>query len=332
MRKSLYVKDDDYRLSFLHGNYITLTDLGEAELARIVDQRLSPLYVSVHATDPELRHTLLGRPRTSRAILPLMARLATAGISMHAQIVLCPGLNDGAHLEKTVFDLATLHPGVTTTAIVPVGLTRHRSRLPALRPMTAEDSRRLIETVHRWQDHFRSRLGTRFVFAADEVYLAAGREVPAAAAYEGFSISEDGIGLVRRFEDAFARAVRRLPARVTPARTVTVVTGELFAPRLRRLFAATPVADLTVDVAAVANDFFGRGIAVAGLLTGDDIQRELAGRPPVDLALIPAVAVRETDGVFLDDRRPQDLARDLGVRIRVIEPTPRALWAALLEG
>src|SRR5437870_5864313 len=151
MRKSLYVKDDDFRLSFLHGNYITLTDLDEADLARIVEQRLSPLYVSVHATDPALRRRLLGEPRRSAEILPRMERLAKAGIRMHAQIVLCPDWNDGGHLERTVVDLERLHPHVTTTAIVPVGLTRHRERLPELRLLTADEARRLVVTIEQWQ-------------------------------------------------------------------------------------------------------------------------------------------------------------------------------------
>src|SRR6267143_6491669 len=164
MRRSLYVKDDDYRLSFLHGNYITLTDLDEAELERIETQRLSPLYVSVHATDPDLRHALLGRPRHSAEILPRLERLAKAGIRMHAQIVLCPDLNDGVHLERTVRELAPLHPHVTTTAIVPVGLTRHRERLPALRSLTAHEARALVAAAEHWQGRWLAELGSRFVF------------------------------------------------------------------------------------------------------------------------------------------------------------------------
>src|SRR5207302_3828918 len=209
MRKSLYVKDDDFRLSFLHGNYITLTDLEEPELARIVEQRLSPLYVSVHATDPALRWELLGRPRASAEILPRLERLAKAGIRMHAQVVLCPGLNDGAHLERTVRELAPLHPHVATTAVVPVGLTRHRERLPALRSLTADEARALVTTAEAWQHRWLAELGSRFVFLADEIYLPANLPLPPAAAYEGFPIAEDGIGLVRRFEDGFGRSVTR---------------------------------------------------------------------------------------------------------------------------
>ncbi len=330
MRKSLYVKDDDFRLSFLHGNYITLTDLDDAELARIEEQRLSPLYVSVHATDPDLRHRLLGQPRVRREILPVMERLAKAGIMMHAQIVLVPDWNDGVQLERSVRELSRLHPQVATTAVVPVGLTRHRERLPELRTLTVVEARHLARTVESWQREFLRSLGTRFVWASDEVYLQAGRPLPAAAAYEGFPVIEDGIGLVRRFSDGFGRAVRRLPARAAAPRTVTVVTGTMFAPRMRRLLKAFTVAGLRVQLAPVANDWFGRGIGVAGLLTGQDIAAQLAGRRLGDEVLVPAVAIRDGAGVFLDDLSPADLTASLGVPVRPVESSPSALAAALL--
>jgi putative radical SAM enzyme (TIGR03279 family) len=336
MRKSLYVKDDDFRLSFLHGNYVTLTDLEESELQRIETQRLSPLYVSVHATDPDLRHALLGEPRVRRELLPVMERLAKAGIAMHAQIVLCPGWNDGAQLDRTVHELARLHPAVPTTAVVPVGLTRHRERLPALRAVTADEARALVSDIEGWQRDFQISLGTRFVWAADELYLQSGRPLPTAAAYEGFSVAEDGIGLVRRFEDGFARALARLPARLPAPRRVTVVTGEMFAPRMRALLDRVAVDGLSVHLAPIANEFFGRGIGVAGLLTGRDIQTQLAERAVRpdgqlgDLVLVPAVAVRDGAGVFLDDLTPADLSRSLGVPVTAVEPSAPAFLAALL--
>jgi putative radical SAM enzyme (TIGR03279 family) len=329
MRRSLYVKDDDFRLSFLHGNYITLTDLDESELRRIEAQRLSPLYVSVHATDPSLRHELLGRPRVAAEILPRLERLAKAGIRMHAQIVLCPGLNDGVHLDRTVRELAPLHPHVATTAVVPVGLTRHRERLPRLRALTPPEARALIATAGEWQARFLATLGSRFVFLADEIYLLADSPLPDADAYEGFAIAEDGIGLVRRFEDGLARAQRsrRAPGR---SRAVTVVSGEMYGPRLSRLLAPLAARGVDARVAAVPNDFFGRAIAVAGLLTGQDIQRCLSTLADLgEEILIPAVTLRDVDGVFLDDLTPDDLAADLGVPVRVVEPSPRALLAAL---
>src|SRR2546425_11808336 len=329
MRKSLYVKDDDFRLSFLHGNYITLTDLDEAELTRIVEQRLSPLYVSVHATDPALRWELLGRPRVRAEILPRLERLAKAGIRMHAQIVLCPGLNDGAHLERTVRELAPLHPHVATTAVVPVGLTRHRERLPALRTLTDQEARALIGVVAAWQSEFLAALGSRFVFLGDEVYLQAGQPLPEANAYEGFTVAEDGIGLVRRFEDGVARALRRRRAeRRPPARppgqpkSVTLVTGTLYAARLERLVTSIPGA--VARVAAVPNRFFGGTVSVAGLLTGEDIARHLATLATLgDAVVVPSVALRDRDGVFLDDMTCEDLAAVLRVPVRVVEPSPR---------
>ncbi|HET7340827.1 MAG TPA: DUF512 domain-containing protein [Methylomirabilota bacterium] len=326
MRKSLYVKDDDFRLSFLHGNYITLSDLDEPSFERILEQRLSPLYVSVHATDPALRWELLGRPRHGVEILPRLERLAKAAIRVHAQIVLCPGLNDGAHLERTVSELAPLHPHVATTAIVPVGLTRHRERLPQLRTLTDDEARALVATVAAWQARYLDTLDSRFVFLGDEVYLQAGRPLPPAEAYEGFAIAEDGIGLVRRFEDDFARAARRL--RAPAARRLTVVSGTLYAPRLARLLGALPGA--RARVVAIANEFFGGSLGVAGLLTGQDIQRQLAMAGDLgEAVLIPAVALRDGEGVFLDDLTPDDLARTLGVRVVPVQAEPPALLREL---
>lgn len=329
LRRSLYVKDDDFRLSFLHGNYITLTDLDEAALRRIEEQRLSPLYVSVHATDPQLRHALLGRPRVSADVLPRMERLARAGIRMHAQVVLCPDLNDGPHLERTVRDLAPLHPRVATVAVVPVGLTRHRERLPALRTLTPPEAAALVDVVERWQARFLERLGSRFVFLADEVYIQAGRPLPPAEAYEGFPVAEDGIGLVRRFEDDFERARRHWRPPVRP-RAVTVVTGTMYAPRLAALLSGLQGDILRARVAAVPNELFGGNVGVAGLLSGGDIQRHLAGREDLgEAVLVPAVCVRDGDGVFLDDLTPGDLARDLGVPVRLVEPEAPALLREL---
>lgn len=331
MRRSLYVKDDDYRLSFLHGNYITLTDLPEEALARIETQRLSPLYVSVHATDPELRWALLGKPKVKGDLLPRMARLARAGIRMHAQIVLCPGWNDGIHLEKSVRDLAVLYPGVATVAVVPVGLTRFRERLPTLRTITPDEARELVTAIEDWQREFLRHLGSRFVFAADELYLGGGIEPPPARAYEGFPLLEDGVGLVRRFTDGFRRALRRPPRAVSPPRAASVVTGELFAPRLAALLDEVRVDGLSASVVPVANDFFGGNISVAGLLTGRDILAQLSGRPLGDLVLIPDAALRDEANVFLDDRTPADLEAVLGLPVRPVAPTPLALLKALLD-
>ena len=330
MRKSLYVKDDDYRLSFLHGNYITLTDLPEADLQRIIEQRLSPLYISVHATDPELRHALLGKPTIRGELLPRLERLAKAGITLHAQIVLCPGWNDGSHLERSVNELAVLHPQLATVAVVPVGLTRYRERLPELRPVTPAEARALTSVIEAWQSDFLNRLQNRFVYAADELYLLAGTEPPPARHYTGFPLLEDGVGLVRRFSDGFLRALRHLPPAVSPARRVSVVTGQMFAPRLEALLGRVSVDGLEVSVVAAPNEFFGGTISVAGLLTGQDILNALEGRPAGELVLVPGIALKDGEGVFLDDVTPGDLEDRLGVRVKAPAPTPRALLGALL--
>ncbi len=332
LRKSLYVKDDDYRLSFLHGNYITLTDLPESEIQRIVDLRLSPLYVSVHATDPVLRHFLLGSPKTIRGdLMERLSRLAAAGIRLHTQIVLCPGLNDGPHLERTVRELSLLHPGVATVAVVPVGLTRHRDGLYPLRSITPPEARAVLDAIHAWQADFVARHGTRLVFAADELYLQAGHAIPSAAAYEGFQVVEDGVGLVRRFEDDLRRVVARSPRpRWRGSRRATVVTGELFGPILTRLLTELRVPGLRTEVVAVPNEFFGPAITVAGLLTGQDVATALSGRPLGDIVLVPRVALTETKGVFLDDVSPPDLERHLGVPVTPLEASARGLVDGLL--
>jgi putative radical SAM enzyme (TIGR03279 family) len=332
LRKSLYVKDDDYRLSFLHGNYITLTDLPESEIERIVDLRLSPLYISVHATDPVLRHFLLGSPKTIKGdLMERLRRLSAAGIRLHAQIVLCPGLNDGPHLARTVRELGELHPGVATVAVVPVGLTRHRDGLYPLRSITPAEAGATLAAIHGWQADFHARHGTRLVFAADELYLLAGEPIPPAAAYEGFAVVEDGVGLVRRFEDDFRRIAARPGRRAwRGARAATLVTGELFGPILGRLLEGLRVPGLRTEIVAVRNEFFGRAITVAGLLTGQDVARALAGRSLGDVVLIPRVALTETKGVFLDDAAPEDLARHLAVPVVTVDSSARGLVGALL--
>ncbi len=332
LRKSLYVKDDDYRLSFLHGNYITLTDLPEAEIERIIEHHLSPLYISVHATDPVLRQFLLGSPKALRGeLMDRMRRLADGGIRMHAQIVLCPGLNDGAHLARSVRDLLELSSAVATVAVVPVGLTRHRDGLYPLRSITADEARTLLRAIHGWQAACLRARGTRFVFGADELYLLAGEPIPPAPAYEGFPVVEDGIGLVRRFTDEFLRLTRRLPV-FSPRRDrrVTIATGELFAPVLRALVESRTLPGVRADVVPVPNEFFGAALTVAGLLPGEDLARALSGRSLGDGVLVPGAAVQETRGVFLDDVSPSDLALHLGVPVEAPEASARGFLDVLL--
>ncbi|MHB9024187.1 MAG: DUF512 domain-containing protein [Armatimonadota bacterium] len=307
MRPSLSLRDDDFRLSFLHGNFVTLTNLRKGEFERIIRERLSPLFVSVHATDPEVRRRMLGRKRLPD-IRAQLRQLADGGIQLHAQIVLCPGWNDGAVLEQTLDDLAGLHPALLSVGIVPVGLTAHRPAGPDIRPVTPADAAALLDAVQRRQQELLPRLGTRLVFAADEFYLAVNRPIPPAEEYEEFPQKENGIGLARLFLDELA--AMEIPEKLSPEK-VALVTGTLAAPLLETLAARLRQAGATVEVVPVPNTFYGGGVSVAGLLTGGDILRALAGRDLGRAIILPAV-VLNTDGIFLDDLRPADLQEKLG--------------------
>lgn len=313
VRKELLVKDDDYALSFVHGNFITLTNLSERDFQRILEERLSPLYVSVHATDPKVRVRMMKNPK-SGLILQHLDRLAEAGIETHTQLVICPGWNDGAVLARSIEDLAARHPWVRTIAVVPVGLTRHRERLPGLRTFTAEDARLALDKVHAFQRRFLADKKTRLVFAADEMYVLAGAPIPPAAEYEGFPQHENGIGMLRETEDRWLAGEETIWSRNGRRERVAVVTGTSAAPTLRALFAKRPPRDVEVDVCVVENEYFGPTVTVSGLLVGADIERALRARAPFDRALLPPNCLKEGE-IFLDDRSRSDLSRSLGVPV-----------------
>ena len=310
MRKSLYFKDEDYRLSFLYGNYVTLTNLSRSHLERIVEQRLSPLYVSVHSTEDDLRKRMLGLRRSDR-LLEKIDFLARGGIELHAQIVLCPEWNDGEHLEKTLADLAGRFPAIRSVAVVPLGLTGHREELTALRTVTPAEAVGLLVSEKRWEKEFRSRLGVAFVYLADEFYLLAGAPLPSAARYDGFPQIENGVGMTRSFLDRFARQKYRFPREVKPVR-VSIVSGELAAPILtaRVLPVLNTISGLQAEVVAVKNRFFGGKVTVSGLITGGDIIGQLRGMERADLIMIPPNC-RNGDGLFLDDLDLDGLSRAL---------------------
>ncbi len=335
VRRALRVRDDDFRLSFMTGSYITLTNLTEEDYDRLVSMRLSPLYVSVHSTDPITRGRLLGRKGPSDVMRGL-ARLAAAGIAVHTQVVLCPGINDGDELQRAVHDLAALYPGVRSCAVVPVGLTRHRRGLPPLAPVAREDAARAVDAIERWQEEFLSIFSSRFVFASDELYLRAGRPVPGREAYEDFPQIENGVGLLRDYIDERDEMRETLPrgeARV--AARVVAVTGE----------AAFPVIDETCKLLSrtrglscrallVRNRFFGPRVSVAGLLVGQDIARTFVaavGRGGCDAVIIPRVCLKAGETRFLDDMTVGDLERLVGAPVDVASPTPGALAACALK-
>jgi putative radical SAM enzyme (TIGR03279 family) len=314
LRPTVYVRDDDYRLSFLYGHFITLTNLTEAHFERIVEQRLSPLYVSVHTTNPALRRLLFNNPQAPRG-WDYLQRLCAAGIQCHTQLVLCPGINDGPELERSLSDLSALWPQVRSVAAVPVGLTRFQPHRDRLRPYARDEARQVLHQLAPWQERFLREAGTRFVYAADEFFFLADQPIPSAEYYDDFLQVENGVGLTRLFLDEAAEVLREAPPAVSPPRHVTVITGELGGRVLADMVARlNEIAHLTVDLTPVPNRFFGETVTVAGLLTGQDILAALRPCPRPDLYLLPAVALNQ-DGLLLDDLRPADLERELGAPV-----------------
>jgi putative radical SAM enzyme (TIGR03279 family) len=323
LRKSLYFKDDDYRFSFLHGAYITLTDLSEADYQRIRCQRLSPLYVSVHATDPPVREVLFGRSQ-ARQILPQLQRLANDRITVHAQIVLCPGYNDGACLDRTVADLWALRPWVASVAVVPVGLTRYRDGLTDLRLVDPSESRRLIV----WASAQRRRMADDvFLQLADEIYVKADCPVPPADSYGDYPQIENGVGMVRWFLDALSgvRNYRSRRERKARCRGVVLVTGILAAGVVERLAAVLhEVLGIEVTVVPIYNRLFGPLVTVAGLLSGRDIVSSLAGRHGGNMVVIPPSCL-DVEGKTLDGMTTSGLGRTLGVPVIAAPEDPAKL-------
>ncbi|MBN2007602.1 MAG: DUF512 domain-containing protein [Anaerolineae bacterium] len=320
LRAPLYVKDDDYRLSFLHGNYVTLTNLDEADWERIEAQFLSPLYVSVHATEPEVRVGLMHNPRAGQ-ILEDLERLVDLGIEVHTQVVLAPGRNDGAHLECTVGDLAALYPGVAGVTVVPVGLTRGCN--PALRPYRDDEAAAVLAQCLEWQAELREVLGTGFIYPSDEWFLRAGVPVPPVEAYDGLlpALIENGVGMVRLFLEEWGDLQSRMAAFGGPRQVW--VTGTLFAPVLReQALRFTTETGIPVEVVAVPNRAFGETVTVAGLLTVADILDALHSIVPANAApgivVLPDEIFRGPEGRSLDGQLPGAIAEATGWCVRTI--------------
>jgi putative radical SAM enzyme (TIGR03279 family) len=314
IRPSLRVKDDDYRLSFLHGNYITMTNLNERDLDRIIEQRLSPLYVSVHATDPDLRTRMLGRKKADNLGAKL-GKLVRGGIQLHAQIVLMPKINDGLSLEKTIFDLRRLYPGIQSVAIVPVGLSDHGNAKDLFMPFTPGYSRELIRRAIRWQERFRARIGRTFAYLADEFYIQGGVEIPQRSYYDDFAQIEDGVGMVREFLDAFETELSRR-RRFRAALEGTLATGRLFFPVLKRCVRRlNRKFGVGLKVCQIENRFLGGNITVAGLLAGQDILAALRGKDLGDFLIIPNEALSRTDGILVDNFSVKELSKSLGTPV-----------------
>jgi len=327
LRRTLYVKDEDYRLSFLYGNFVTLSTLSKSAIRRILDQRLSPLYLSVHATEPELRRELLGNP-AAPPILDIIRELLQGGITVHAQVVLCPGLNDGSHLERTVADLAAMHPGVASLAVVPVGLTRYRKLLPRLQPVTREYASGFVDEWRQRSKEIARELGVPFLFLADEFYLKAGKTFPPLADYGDLPQVENGVGMIPIFQ-AESDEVLAGAERLGPA-TLTIVTGESPSAYLGRFVAElSDKTGVNMRLLPIRNTLFGDEVTVTGLVTGKDICAQLQGSELGGLVMIPDVMLREGDGLFLDDVTIADVEKELEIGVCVFEATPAGLYAAL---
>ena len=334
LRPSLYFKDDDARLSFLHGNYITLTNLGERDIDRIIKMHISPVNVSVHTTNPELRCEMMGNARAGR-VLAYLDRLAAANIRICGQIVLCRGINDGEELTRTMHDLAALHPALSSVSVVPAGLTDHREGLYPLTSFSAEECRTVIGQVNAFGDACLDALGARIFCCADEFYLKAGLPLPKEDYYGDYEQIENGVGMLRSLQDEFELELDYLDEYVgeNPApRHVSVVTGKAAAPLLRTLceLLCARVPTLRVDVHEIENRFFGKQITVAGLLTGKDMYEQLQGRALGDELLIPATTLRAEGDLFLCGMSPDELSEKLNVPVRAVRGEGAALCAALL--
>jgi putative radical SAM enzyme (TIGR03279 family) len=309
LRRTLYIKDEDYRLSFRYGNYVTLTNLSEDDFERIVEQRLSPLYVSVHTTDETLRRKMLGREDIPD-LMPQLGKLAEGGIALHTQVVLCPGWNDGTRLRRTVADLAVMYPAVQSVAVVPVGLTRHRSRLPQMEPVTQRIASAAVADLLDMHREFSEKLGCGFVYPADEFFISAGVEIPPSAFYGDFPQFENGVGMVRQLLDGEDAKGIRLPGRLR----VCVATGRLIADTLSDVlgqkWSAYPKVEY--DILPVENKLLGSSITVSGLLCGKDIMDALRKEREIgDCIVVPPNCLND-DGLFLDDLTMADISREFG--------------------
>ena len=326
-RETLYFKDDDARLSFLMGNYITLTNLSPREAQRIIDLRISPINVSVHATDPKLRSALLGN-RAGAESLEIMKRFGAAGIVMNGQIVLCPGWNDGEQLQRTMEDMAAW--GFASCSVVPVGLTKHREGLAKLRGVDRETAREVIDQVEAYGQKCLERFGTRMFFCSDELYIRAERPLPEEEYYEEYVQIENGVGLLRSLISEFEAGLR-LEDGPVEASPYTIATGVSAAPFLRELAErAAEKTGVSGQVAAIENNFFGPTVDVAGLVVGGDLIAQLKGRALGERVLIPVNMLRHGGDVFLDDLHVSDVERALGVPVTVVEQDGFDLLDAML--
>lgn len=331
MRESLYFKDDDSRLSFLFGNYITLTNITEHEIDRIIKMHISPINVSVHTTNPELRCKMMNN-RFAGDTLKYLKRFADAGITLNCQIVSCPGINDGDELVRTLTDLENL--GVNMTAIVPVGLTRYRENLYPLVPYNKETAGQTIDIIEKMGDECVKKHGRRIFFPGDEFYLLAEREIPSPEFYEDFSALEDGIGMIAYLTDDVGWKLEELDADESLCHKVTIACGEGVFPYMKRIMSMIneKFPNITINTRAIKNNFFGGGVNVSGLVTGGDLINQLRGDDLGDRLIIPSSMLRFENDLFLDDVSTDDVERELGVTLVPVNNNGNDLVEAVIAG
>jgi putative radical SAM enzyme (TIGR03279 family) len=334
MRRTLYIKDDDYRYSFLFGHFVTLTNLSKRDWRRIIEQHLSPLYVSVHATDLELRRRCLRNPRAPD-IMAQLRELAEHNFEIHTQLVIIPNVNDGEHMARSVHDLASLYPNVRSVSVVPVGLTKYHRY--GLTTNSLDRANAVLDACEAWQRAFRARFGVGFVYPTDEWYLLTGRPLPQLAEYDGLALHENGLGMVRSFLEEWSqvrrREVPRMRVEQLRAKRLTLVTGTLFAPTLQRVAAELAAESaLELRVQAIINTRFGESITVAGLLTASDVIEQLlplkAAGALGDLVVLPRLMFDHPEGIALDDQSPLDVARALDAPVALADCMGDVLDAA----
>lgn len=331
MRESLYFKDDDSRLSFLFGNYITLTNITEHEIDRIIKMHISPINVSVHTTNPELRCKMMNN-RFAGDTLKYLKRFADAGITLNCQIVSCPGINDGDELVRTLTDLENL--GVNMTAIVPVGLTRYRENLYPLVPYNKETAGQTIDIIEKMGDECVKKHGRRIFFPGDEFYLLAEREIPSPEFYEDFSALEDGIGMIAYLTDDVGWKLEELDADESLCHKVTIACGEGVFPYMKRIMSMIneKFPNITINTRAIKNNFFGGGVNVSGLVTGGDLIDQLRGDDLGNRLIIPSSMLRFENDLFLDDVSTDDVERELGVTLVPVNNNGNDLVEAVIAG
>lgn len=318
MRKTLYFKDDDSRLSFLQGNFITLTNLNDEDIKRIVEYRISPINISVHTTNPELRIKMLNNKNAGK-LFSILERFGEANIDMNCQIVLVPGVNDGSELDRTLEDLSSLYPSINSVAVVPVGITKYREGLPFIEPFDSYKSLELIKQLKVKQDQFISKLGTRFVFPSDEFYVMANEEVPSHDEYEGFSQLENGVGLMRFFSYQVEQELKKIKGDVHHNKNYIVATGTLASNYMESICKEimNKFKDLNLVVVPIKNNFFGQTITVSGLVTGTDLVDQLKDYKDFDGIIIPESMLRSGEEVFLDDYTVSDIEKKLNSKVTV---------------